>query len=181
METRFWSAEETQIAKKEKEDKFIQTIERMKEKVELSPTQQAFVSRCQTALAKLQNSYVPRPSRQLYQGKPNIILGIAMGLDKPATVAVVDLNTGKVITFRNIKQLLGENHRLLNRQRQQKKNLSHLQHKAATRSRTATKGEATSPLCAVQKRFGANQKGESNLGDRLIAKAIVELAQQSTV
>jgi IS605 OrfB family transposase len=88
-----------------------------------------------------------------------------MGLDKPATVAIVDGNTGKAIAFRNIKQLLGENYRLLNRQRQQKKTLAHLRHK-------------------VQKRSANNQKGESNLGeylDRLIAKAIVELAQQDRV
>ncbi|BAU63315.1 hypothetical protein STA3757_06780 [Stanieria sp. NIES-3757] len=47
-----------------------------------------------------------------------------MGLDKPATVAIVDGNTGKVIVYRSIKQLLGENYRLLNRQRQQKQALS---------------------------------------------------------
>ncbi len=136
----------------------------MKEKGELSSTQQAFVQKKHATLAKLHNSF-PRPSRQLYQGKPNNILGVAMGLDKPATVAIVDGNTGKAIAFRSIKQLLGKDYRLLNRQRQQKQTLSHLRHKA-------------------QKRSADNQKGESNLGeylDRLIAKAIVELAQQYQV
>ena len=88
-----------------------------------------------------------------------------MGLEKPATVAIVDGNTGEAITYRSIKQLLGENYRLLNRKRQQKQALSHLRHKA-------------------QKRSADNQKGESNLGeyvDRLIAKAIVELAKQYQV
>jgi IS605 OrfB family transposase len=136
----------------------------MKDKSELSPTQQAFVQKKHATLAKLHNSF-PRPSRQLYQGKQNIILGVAMGLDKPATVAIVDGDTGEAIAFRSIKQLLGKNYRLLNRQRQQKQTLSHLRHKA-------------------QKRSANNQKGESNLGeyvDRLIAKEIVELAQQYRV
>ncbi len=161
VDTRFWSSEGTQIARKEKEAKLLKTIDNIKEKGELSPTQQAFVQKKHATLAKLHNSF-PRPSRQLYQGKHNIILGVAMGLDKPATVAIVDGETGKAIAFRSIKQLLGKDYRLLNRQRQQKQTLSHLRHKA-------------------QKRSADNQKGESNLGeyvDRLIAKAIVELAQQ---
>jgi len=136
----------------------------MKGKGELSPTQQAFVQKKQSTLVKLANSF-PRPSRQLYQGKPNIILGVAMGLDKPATVTIIDGHTGEAIAFRSIKQLLGKDYRLLNRQRQQKQTLSHLRHKA-------------------QKRAGDNFYGESNLGkyiDRLIAKAIMELAKQYQV
>jgi hypothetical protein len=164
VDTRCWSVEGTQQVRTEKETKLLQTIDRMKDKSELSPTQQAFVQKKHATLAKLHNSF-PRPSRQLYQGKQNIILGVAMGLDKPATVAIVDGDTGEAIAFRSIKQLLGKNYRLLNRQRQQKQTLSHLRHKA-------------------QKRSANNQKGESNLGeyvDRLIAKEIVELAQQYRV
>jgi hypothetical protein len=164
VDTRLWSAQGTQQARTEKEAKLLKTIDRMKEKGELSPTQQAFVQKKHATLAKLHNSF-PRPSRNLYQGKPNIILGVAMGLDKPATVAIVDGTTGEAIAFRSIKQLLGENYRLLNRQRQQKKTLAHLRHKA-------------------QKRSADNSRGESNLGeylDRLIAKPIVELAQQYLV
>lgn len=161
VDTRFWSAEGTQVARIEKEAKLLQTIDRMKEKGELSSTQQAFVQKKQATLAKLNNSF-PRPNRNLYQGKPNIILGVAMGLDKPATVAIVDGNTEDVIAFRSIKQLLGKNYRLLNRQRQQKRTLAHLRHKA-------------------QKCSADNSIGESNLGeyvDRLIAKAIVDLAKE---
>lgn len=164
VDTRFWSAEGTQIAKKEKEAKILKTIDNMKQKEELTASQQAFLEKKHATLAKLHKSF-PRPSRKLYQGKENIILGVAMGLEKPATVAIVDGNTGKAIAYRSIKQLLGKNYRLLNRQRQQKQALSHLRHKA-------------------QKRSADNQKGESNLGeyvDRLTAKAIVELAKQYQV
>ena len=93
VDTRFWSAEGTQQARQEKEAKLLKTIDNMKEKGELSSTQQAFVQKKHSTLAKLNNSF-PRPSRQLYQGKPNIILGVAMGLDKPATVAILDVQTG---------------------------------------------------------------------------------------
>ena len=164
VDTRFWSAEGTQIVRKEKEVKILKTIDNMKQKEELTSSQQAFIQRKHATLAKLHNSF-PRPSRQLYQGEPNIILGVAMGLEKPAIVAIVDGNTGKAIAFRSIKQLLDKNYRLLNRQRQRKQALSHLRHKA-------------------QKRSADNQKGESNLGeyiDRLIAKAIVELAKEYQV
>ena len=160
VDTRFWSAEGTQQVCKEKETKLLKTITTMKDKGELTTNQQAFINRKQSTLAKLKNSF-PRPSRQLYQGKDNIILGVAMGLAKPATVAVIDTNKSKV-AFRSIKQLLGKSYRLLNCQRQQKKTLSHLRHKS-------------------QKREGNYQLGESNLGeyvDRLVAKAIVKLAKQ---
>ncbi len=161
VDTRFWSAEGTQVAREEKRAKILKTIDNMKKKGELTANQQAFVQKKHTTLAKLHNLF-PRPSRKLYQGKENIVLGVAMGLSKPATVAIVDGNTGKAIAFRSIKQLLGKNYRLLNRQRQQKQALSRLRHKA-------------------QKRASDNQKGESNLGeyvDRLIAKAIVKLAKE---
>ncbi len=164
VDTRLWSAEGTQQARQEKEAKLLKTLDNMKGKGELSPTQQAFVLKKQSTLVKLANSF-PRPSRQLYQGKPNIILGVAIGLDKPATVTIIDGHTGEAIAFRSIKQLLGKDYRLLNRQRQQKQTLSHLRHKA-------------------QKRAGDDFYGESNLGkyiDRLIAKAIMELAKQYQV
>ena len=164
VDTRFWSAEGTQQARKEKEAKLLKTIDNMKDKGELTANQEAFVQRKHATLAKLHNSF-PRPSRQLYQGKANMILGVAMGLEKPATVAIFDGITGKAIALRSIKQLLDKNYRLLNRQRQQKQALSHLRHKA-------------------QKYSADNQKGESNLGeyvDRLITKAIVELAKQYQV
>ena len=78
VDTRFWSAEGTQIARKEKEAKILKTIDNMKEKEELTASQQAFIQRKHSTLAKLHNCF-PRPSRKLYQGKPNIVLGISMG------------------------------------------------------------------------------------------------------
>lgn len=84
-----------------------------------------------------------------------------MGLEKPATIAVVDASANKVLAYRSIKQLLGENYELLNRQRRQQRSSSHERHKA-------------------QKSFSPNQFGTSELGqyiDRLLAKEIVAIAQ----
>ena len=69
--------------------------------------------------------------------------------------------SGRALTYRSAKQLLGKNHKLLNRQKQKKLRLSIKRHKA-------------------QKRNAPNNFGESNLGkhiDRLFADAIVELAR----
>nr|WP_313770091.1 MULTISPECIES: type V CRISPR-associated protein Cas12k [Nostocales] len=89
-----------------------------------------------------------------------MLVGISLGLEKPATVAVVNGTTGQVLTYRSIKQLLGDNYKLLNRQRQQKHFLSHQRQIAQT-------------LAAP------NQFGESELGqyvDSLLAKEIIAIA-----
>lgn len=120
-----------------------------------------FRKRTESNLQKIQTPF-PRPSRSLYRGQSHILVGVALGLDKPATAAVVDATTGKAIAYRSIKQLLGENYKLLNRQRQRKQRQSHQRHKA-------------------QKHFKSNQFGDSELGqsvDRLLAKEIVTLAQE---
>lgn len=78
---------------------------------------------------------------------------MSVGLEKPATVAVVDAAMGNAIALRSIKQLLSDNYKLLNRQRQQKQFLSHQRHLA-------------------QRLDAPNSFGESELGqyvDRLLA------------
>jgi hypothetical protein len=77
------------------------------------------------------------------------------------TVAVVDVVKNEVLAYRRVKQLLGENYNLLNRQRQQQQRLSHERHKA-------------------QKRNASNDFGESELGqyvDKLLADAIIVIAK----
>jgi transposase len=89
------------------------------------------------------------------------LVGVSLGLEKPATVAVVDAIAGKVLAYRSIRQLLGDNYELLNRQRRQQRSSSHERHKA-------------------QKSFSPNQFGTSELGqyvDRLLAKEIIAIAQ----
>ncbi|AFZ13451.1 hypothetical protein Cri9333_2589 [Crinalium epipsammum PCC 9333] len=160
VDTRLWTAEGTEQVCQEKAEDIAKTLTRMKKKGDLNDRQQAFIRRQQSTLARLNNPY-PRPSQPLYQGQPHILVGLAFGLDKPATAAVVDGTTGKAITYRSLKQLLGDNYELLNKQRKRKQQQSHQRHKAQSNGRS-------------------NQFGDSDLGeyvDRLLAKALVTLAQ----
>ncbi len=161
LDTRFWTQEGTEKVKQEKADEIAVILKRMNEKGELTKNQQAFIQRKQSSLDRLKNPF-PRPSQPLYQGQSNILVGVSMALQKPATIAVVDGMTNKVLTYRNIKQLLGDNYPLLNRQQRQKQRQSHQRNVA-------------------QRKEAFNQFGDSELGeyiDRLLAKAIIAIAKQ---
>lgn len=164
FETLCLTAEGSQIIAQKKQEKALNNIDRMKEKDELRHTQKVYIQRQQTTLALLNNIF-PRPSKSIYQGNPALFLGVAMGLQEPVTIALVDVTTNKVILYRNIKQLLGDNYYLLRRRRNEKQKLNHQNHKA-------------------RKRANFQQKGESNLGeylDRLIAKSILQIAEEYQV
>lgn len=160
IDTRLLTAQGTQQIKSEKVAEIAKILTNIKDKGELDDKQQAFVKRQQSTLDRI-NTPFPRPSKPLYQGQPSILIGVSLGLEKPATVAVVDAKKGEVLTYRTVKQLLGKNYKLLNRQRRQQQSLDHERHKA-------------------QKRDAPNEFGESELGqyvDRLLAKAIVAIAK----
>ncbi|MBD2609038.1 IS200/IS605 family element transposase accessory protein TnpB [Scytonema hofmannii FACHB-248] len=161
IETRLWTEEETELVRTEKIVKTEKTIRKMEQERDLTQKQLTHLQRERTQRQKLNNPFPGRPSQPLYQGKSNIIVGVSFGLDKPATVAVVDAANNKVLAYRSTKQLLGKNYNLLNRQRQQQQRLSHERHKA-------------------QKQFALNDFGESELGqyvDRLLAKEIIAIAK----
>ncbi|MDJ0682841.1 MAG: type V CRISPR-associated protein Cas12k, partial [Xenococcaceae cyanobacterium MO_167.B52] len=169
IDTRLWTKESTALVAQEKTAKSKDAIAQCLGKAEIAQTeekgkldleQQKHIKRKQTQLANLQN-LPERPHKDLYMGNTSIILGISLGLKKPITVAVVDVVSGRVLTYRSAKQLLGKNYKLLNRQRQEKLRLSIKRHKA-------------------QKRNAPNNFGELNLGkqvDRLFANAVIELAR----
>ncbi len=160
VDTRLWTAEGTNLVTEEKAEEIAKTITQTKAKGELNDQQLAHIKRKNSSLARINNPF-PRPSKPLYKGQSHILVGVSLGLENPATVAVIDGSTSKVLTYRSIKQLLGDNYKLLNRQRQQKHSLSHERQIAQT-------------LAAP------NQMGESELGqyvDRLLAKEIVAIAQ----
>ena len=160
IDTRLWTHEGTEQVRNEKASEIAKTLTAMKEKGDLNEKQQAFIKRKNSTLARINNSF-PRPSNPLYQGQANVLVGVSLGLEKPATAAVVDAMTGKVLAYRSIRQLLGENYKLLNRQRQEQHQNSSKRHNA-------------------QRQGAPNQFGESNLGeyvDRLLAKSIVTLAK----
>ncbi|MEH2387295.1 MAG: type V CRISPR-associated protein Cas12k [Nostoc sp.] len=161
IETRLWTQEETELVRSEKINQAEKTISKMEQKGSLKKNQVTRLKKELTTRRKLNNPFPGRPSKPLYQGKSNILVGVSLGLDKPATVAVVDAANNKVLTYRSVKQLLGDNYNLLNRQRHQQQRLSHERHKA-------------------QKQNAPNSSGESELGqyvDRLLADAIVAIAK----
>lgn len=160
VDTRLWTTEGTNQVREEKAEEITKTITNTKAKGNLNEKQQAHIKRKNSTLDRINNPF-PRPTKPLYKGQSHILVGVSLGLEKPATVAIVDGTTGKVLTYRSIRQLLGDNYKLLNRQRQQKHSLSHQSQVAQT-------------LAAP------NQFGESELGeyiDRLIAQEIVAIAQ----
>ncbi|MEH1998942.1 MAG: type V CRISPR-associated protein Cas12k [Nostoc sp.] len=160
VDTRLWTTEGTNQVREEKAEKIAKIITNTKAKGNLNEKQQAHIKRKNSTLDRINNPFT-RPTKPLYKGQSHILVGVSLGLDKPATLAVVDGTTGQVITYHSIKQLLGDNYKLLNRQRQQKHFLSHQRQIAQT-------------LAAP------NQFGESELGkyiDRLLAKEIIAIAQ----
>jgi len=160
VDTRLWTAEGTEEVREQKATEIAEVLTRMKQKGELNEKQQAFVKREHSTLRKINNPF-PRPSHPVYQGQSHIIVGVSFGLERPTTAAVVDASTSQVLTYRSVRQLLGDNYALLNCQRRAQQLNSHQRHQA-------------------QKQAAPNSFGESELGqyvDRLLAKAIVTLAR----
>ncbi|MEH2253315.1 type V CRISPR-associated protein Cas12k [Nostoc sp.] len=123
VDTRLWTIEGTNQVREEKAEKIAKIITNTKAKGKLNEEQQAHIKRQNSTLDTINNPF-PRPTKPLYKGQSHLLVGISLGLEKPATLAVVDGTTGQVITYRSITQLLGDNYKLLNRQRQQKHSLS---------------------------------------------------------
>jgi hypothetical protein len=149
-DTRLMTADGTLVIQQEKSAKALKSLEREKP----DPRNQSTLDR----LKNLPN----RPSKQPYQGNPEILVGLSIGLANPLTAAVVNVRTGEVLTYRTPKTLLGDRHHLLNRHRtQQQQNILQRQKN--------------------QKRGIRHQPSESELGeyvDRLLSCEVVRLAQQ---
>jgi transposase len=138
----------------------VKIIDRLKDKDHLSETQEQYLNRLNSTLARIENSF-DRPRQPLYQSLPNIVVGVCLGLEVPVTISVFDISTHQTLAHYSVRDLLGKNYSLFLRRRREQQRTSHLRHKA-------------------QKREAFNQFGESELGqyvDRLLAKAIVNTAK----
>lgn len=160
VDTRLWSADGTEQVREEKTAAIKEIINKSQEKEGLNEKQQAFIKRKESTLARIKNSF-NRPHRPVYKGQSHILVAVSLGLNKPATVAIVDASTQKVLAYRSIRQLLTDDYRLLNRQRRQKQLTSHQRHKSQRNF--------------ASKRYKASELGE--YVDRLLAKEIVAVAQ----
>jgi hypothetical protein len=159
LDTRLLTAEGTELVKKDIVTTKAQQLVTMRAKPDRTDSQDNYIKRLQSTLDKIDRPF-ERPSKPLYQGKSNIIVAVSMGLKSPLTAIAIDPITHKILAYRSTKQLLGENHLLVNRQRNIQTQQRHLNHKA-------------------QRQGLSRQLSNSELGehlDRLFAKAIVELA-----
>jgi hypothetical protein len=160
LDTRLLTAEGTELVKQEVAIGTDKKLVIMRGKLDRTDTQDNYVKRLQSTLDKLERPF-DRPSKSVYQGQSNIMVAVSMGLQSPVTAIAIDITTQKILAYRNTKQLLGDNYRLINRQRNLQTQQRHSSHKA-------------------QKQGLSHQFSNSELGehlDRLFAKAIIELAQ----
>ncbi|MCF2151095.1 hypothetical protein IQ276_032655 [Desmonostoc muscorum LEGE 12446] len=134
----------------------VRLVKNKEQKEDLTEKQLCRLQGERTKREALNQTFPNYPSKPLYQGKSSIIVGVSFGLDKAATVAVVDAAKKKVLAYPSTKQLLGKNYKLLNRQRKKQQRLSHEDHKA-------------------QKRNAPNDFGELHLGDMSIDYWLMQL------
>jgi hypothetical protein len=161
IDERLWSTEGTEEVRQEKAADIAKILTRLNEKDNLSETQQGYAQRLNSTLEKLDTPF-NRPSTPRYKGQENIIAGVSLGWDKPITLAIWNTTTQQVLAYRSLKQLLGKDYPLFLKHRQEQQRQAHNRHKA-------------------QRQGKDNQFGTSNLGqhiDRLLAKAVVAIAQQ---
>jgi len=164
VDTRLWTAEGTAQVCQEKVTTINKIVKGTRAKGHLNQAQEAFLQRRETTLALLNHPF-PRPSQPLDRGDANRLLGVSFGLDKPATVAIINGATGQVLTYRSMRQLLGENYQLLNRYRLRQPRIAHKRHNS-------------------QRKAAPNRQSEGGLGeyiDQLLAKAIIVIAKEFQV
>ncbi|MBL1200960.1 MAG: hypothetical protein FWK04_18215 [Nostoc sp. GBBB01] len=160
-DARLWTAEGTEEARKQNTEKTQKQINQAEENENLDQQQQRHLKKNKSSLSRLNNSF-PRPSKPIYQGQSNIIVGISFHPVELVTLAVVDINTKEIILSKTVKQLLGDSFYLLSRRRRQQVHFRKEREQA-------------------QKKDSPCNIGESQLGeyvDKLLAKKIVEVAKQ---
>lgn len=171
VETRLWTAEGTEEVRVEKIAKTQKIIDRMKAKGSQSKKLKDYES----SLERLQTFRdFSRPSRAGYKSNPSIVIGVSFGRAKPATVAVVNVETGEVLAYRDVKQLLSKpiKEGKTNKKKTQYEYLNRLREQQCLNSHERHKAQKKGAPC----NFGESKQGE--YVDRLLAKAIVEVASQ---
>ncbi len=160
-DARLWTAEGTEEARKQKAENRQKQINQAEDNENLDEQQKKQLKKKKSSLYRLNNSF-PRPSKPIYQGQSNIIVGVSFHPVELVTLAVVDINTKEIILSKTVKQLLGDSFYLLSRRRRQQVHFRKEREQAQKKD----------SLCNI---------GESQLGeyvDKLLAKKIVEVAKQ---
>ncbi len=161
IETKSLTAEGMREIQQQKTQKVSNTIAKQSKKTDPSINEQKSHRKNQTLLALLDRP-LPRPSRPTYRGNPQIIVGLIFDPVKPIYLAVVDVTTGKTITCRSTRQLLGDKYPQLSEYRFKQQHNNHHRKKKNK-----------------QEQF--DQPTESTQGehlDRILAKAVIQVAQE---
>lgn len=182
VETELWTQEGTEKIRQQKTIKTKQKIDKWMEAKSLSKNQQQKLSANQTSLSLL-NTFrdFNRPSKHRHQQNSSLAMGVCISLKEPVTVAIVKLVDGEIIACSDTKQLL--NKPIQQKPKQGKKAKIHTQYELLLRYRQQQL-ENDARRQQDQTKFAENRFGESELCqyvDRLLAKAIVEMAIQYRV
>ena len=135
LDTRLLTAEGTEVVKQEVAAVTTNKLGIMRNKTDRTDKQENYIRRLQSTLNRIDRPF-DRPSKPLYQGHPNIIVAVSMGLQSPATAIAIDVTSQKILAYRSTKQLLGDNYQLLNRQRNQQMQQRHLRHNLQKQGRS---------------------------------------------
>ncbi|MEL6986886.1 MAG: type V CRISPR-associated protein Cas12k [Bacteroidota bacterium] len=182
VETELWTHEGTEEIRPQKIAKTQQKIDKWLEAESLSKNQQQKLLGNQTSLSRL-NTFrdFNRPSKHRYQQNSSLAMGVCIGLKEPVRVAIVNLVNGEILACRDTKQLLDKP--IKQKPKQGKKAKKHTQYELFLRRRQQ-QNENDAKRQEAQTKFADNRFRESELGkyvDRLLAKAIVEMAIQYRV
>ncbi|MBD2164660.1 hypothetical protein H6G04_09625 [Calothrix membranacea FACHB-236] len=160
-DARLLTAEGTEEVRQEKTDTTQQQVTKAESNENIDSDEQKSLNRNISLLSRLNNSFA-RPSKPIYRGQSNIIVGVSFHPVELATLVVVDIITKEKIICQTVKQLLGDAFSLLSRRRRQQVHFRKEREKA-------------------QKKDSPCNMGESQLGeyvDKLLAKRIVEVAKE---
>lgn len=155
----------------------------------LTNNQKKNILRLESSLQRLKTfdiAYLNPFQSHSYQGNPHIIVGVAIGLKTPITIAIVDLQTQATLGFRSPKQLLKRRRQILvaKAKTEDKIRFSPRKKREITdyelfQDYLHKKHSNKHERHKAQKKFADTQFGEANAGlyfNRLFAQAIVEVA-----
>lgn len=199
VDYRLWTQEGKEIVKAEKITQTEKVIDGFKKKEQqkengLTLNQQQRLKANETSLRLLQTcDHFSASGRSPYRGQPNRILGVSIGLHDPVIILIVDTATGKTLASRNTKQLLDKKRQVRDKQpelpkyeeRQQFSNIyKEISDYELFLSYNQQKQRNRHQRHKAQIKAAPDKSQEANLGlyiNRLLAKAIIEVAQQYQV
>ncbi len=161
IETKSLTAEGMREIQQQKTQKVNNILAKQSKNTDPSIDQQQSQRKNQTSL-NLLNRSLPRPSRPIYQGNPQIIVGLIFDPVRPIYLAVVDVTTGKPITYRSTRQLLGDKYPKLSEYRLKQQQNSYY------RRNHNQQGQFQQPTESTQGEYL----------NRLLAKAVIQIAQE---